>query len=242
MIKSYSNSTISLQYFDSIKWKKRLGKLSHKLQRSQNNQHWNANICSATVMAAATEKFIRQNKPVTPASQEIEIHSEDLTASQFAHLTGIKTKRDSAQSIYSDDFSDTDSEEDEDEDSYFSTQRTAKSYQPTSRRIWDSHFWQDSRKSLPNTTTTTTSSISFKETSTVPALDTQPLCRNKSEPGGSRVPSTVQKGRFKIVWGHEEQEEIGKPLVAPTTNCVEWKRKRANSNRSENSSSALNMQ
>jgi hypothetical protein len=230
MIKSHSNSTISLHYFDSIKWKKRLSRLSNKLHRSQ---HWNAtNTYSATVMAAATEKFIRQNKSATPASQEIEIHSEDLTASQFAHLTGIKTKRNNAQqSIYSTDFSDSDSDTDEEEeDDYFSTQRTAKSYQPTSRRIWDSHFWQDGRKSLPNTT----KSSSLKEIA-------QPLCRNKSEPGGSRVPSMVQKGRFKIVWGHEQEEESAKPIIT-ATNCVEWKRKRACSNESVNSSSTSNMQ
>jgi hypothetical protein len=166
-------------------------------------------------MAAATEKFIK-NKTATPAShQEIEVHSEDLTASQFAHLTGIKTKRNTANSFYSTDFSDSDSDSDTDEDEYFSTQRTTKSYQPTSRSIWDSHFWQDGRKSLPNTAT--------KEK---PTITSQPLSRNSSEPGGSRVPSMVQKGRFKIVWGHEEQEQI----VAPTSHCVEWKRKRASSN------------
>ncbi|KAF1801660.1 hypothetical protein V8B55DRAFT_1036529 [Mucor lusitanicus] len=223
----HSTSTSSLHYFDSIKWKKRLHKISDKLHRSHNNYHWNVKSTkSATALAAATEKFIRTE------STDIAIHSEDLTASQFANLTGIKTKRNSTtHSIYSNDDIYSDSEDDS-EDDYYSTMATStKSGGATSAmRIWDSHFWQDGRKSLPTPIITTplTKSTSLNQVATNAAatsnahLTSQPLVRNKSEPAKS---SCVQKGRFKIVWGQEDTIEI-----KPQVQCVEWKRKRASSN------------
>lgn len=226
----HSTSTSSLHYFDSIKWKKRLHKISHKLHRSHNNNHWNVKSSqSATVLAAATEKYARTE------STKIAIHSEDLTASQFANLTGIKTKRNSSHSIYSREYIDSDSEDDS-EDEYYSTTTTSTNYNTTSMRIWDSHFWQDGRKSLPTITTTPlTKSASLNQVSTAATtttaaaaitpitnnLTSQPLVRNRSEPAKS---SCVQKGRFKIVWGQDDNTEI-KPIQ-----CVEWKRKRASSN------------
>lgn len=268
MIKSYS----TIQHFDSVKWKKRLIKLSHKLHRSHHNHqhHRNANssttmpTTSATALAAATEKFIRH----TPS--EIVIHSEDLTASQFANMTGIKTKRNSLYPSHynSDRYEDDDDEEEldsdeDDEDSrdyYYSTTSVSSSskqpYQPI-MRIWDSHFWQDGnapaqhRKSLPVTSTELSaataatagasnrsmpSAASMGELSTIAstkpttALTSQPLCRHASEPGGNKVPSMIQKGRFKIVWGNDDEETL--PVVAPTSHCVEWKRKRAGSSSS----------
>ncbi|KAI8985268.1 hypothetical protein BDB01DRAFT_850306 [Pilobolus umbonatus] len=155
--------------FDSLKWKKRLHKLlPHNNHNQDHKSNWN--VTSATVLAAATEKFIR-SKPTV-------IHSEDLTASQFAQLTGIHTRR----STYSMDSLDISS----DDDSTKSTQ---------SVNIWDSNFWKDHPLSLT---------------------------RELSEPGGRKVPSMIQKGRFKIVWGQDDNE----PIVAPETHVVEWKRKR----------------
>ncbi|GAN03677.1 hypothetical protein MAM1_0045c03132 [Mucor ambiguus] len=223
----HSTSTSSLHYFDSIKWKKRLHKISDKLHRSHNNHHWNVKSSkSATALAAATEKFIRTE------STDIAIHSEDLTASQFANLTGIKTKRNSTtHSIYSSDDIYSDSEDDS-EDDYYSTMATStKSGTTSAMKIWDSHFWQDGRKSLPTSLITTplTKSTSLNQVATATAaatgsahLTSQPLVRNKSEPAKS---SCVQKGRFKIVWGQEDTIEI-----QPQVQCVEWKRKRASSN------------
>ncbi|KAL9551684.1 hypothetical protein MBANPS3_004136 [Mucor bainieri] len=230
----HSTSTSSLHYFDSIKWKKRLHKISDKLHRSHNNYHWNVKSSkSATALAAATEKFIRTE------STDIAIYSEDLTASQFANLTGIKTKRNSTtHSIYSSDDIYSDSEDDS-EDDYYSTMATStKSGTTSAMKIWDSHFWQDgSRKSLPNPLITTplTKSTSLNQVATTTAtaaanaatsnahLTSQPLVRNKSEP--AKRSSCVQKGRFKIVWGQEDTIEI-----KPQVQCVEWKRKRASSN------------
>lgn len=225
----HSTSTSSLHYFDSIKWKKRLHKISNKLHRSHNNYHWNVKSTkSATALAAATEKFIRTE------STDIAIHSEDLTASQFANLTGIKTKRNSTtHSIYSSDDIYSDSEDDS-EDDYYSTMATStKSGTASVMKIWDSHFWQDGRRSLPTPIITAplTKSTSLNQVATNAAattatsnahLTSQPLVRNKSEPAKS---SCVQKGRFKIVWGQEDTIEI-----KPQVQCVEWKRKRASSN------------
>lgn len=249
MIKShYYSSTI--HHFDAVKWKKRLIKLSHKLHRLHNNNnnhhHWNA-TSSATVMAAAKEKFIRHS---SPTSSDIVIHSEDLTASQFANLTGInsKSKRNSIYSNqcspdYDEEEMDSDEDEDDDEDSrdyyYYSTASLPSSsnnnrqHQPATMRIWDSHFWQDNshqRKSLPTnipsiTLTSATSMNNIATTSSKP-LTSQPLSRHVSEPGGARVPSMIQKGRFKIVWGNDDDTE---PITAPESHCVEWKRKRAGS-------------
>ncbi|KAK4513576.1 Acetoacetate-CoA ligase [Mucor velutinosus] len=224
----HSTSTSSLHYFDSIKWKKRLHKISDKLHRSHNSSLWNVKSSkSATALAAATEKYIRTE------STEIAIHSEDLTASQFANLTGIKTKRNSTtHSIYSSDDIYSDSEDDS-EDDYYSTMATSTksgSGATPAMKIWDSHFWQDGRKSLPTPIITTplTKSTSLNQVTTAATatksvhLTCQPLVRNKSEPAKS---SCVQKGRFKIVWGQEDTVEI-----KPQVQCVEWKRKRASSN------------
>ncbi|ORE12697.1 hypothetical protein BCV71DRAFT_252114 [Rhizopus microsporus] len=145
-----SNST---SYFDTTKWKK---KLTIPLKRHRNNVHWNG---SATAKAAATEKFIRRNK---------EVLSEDLTASQFANITGIKkTKRYEEEAHLSDDDADS---------------------------------------------TTTSASQPLL----VSSLTSLPLTRHKSEPG------VIQKGRFKITWGMDDESA----MITPEINCVEWKRKK----------------
>lgn len=204
---------------NSTKWKKRLLNLSHKLHRS--NNHWNAASSSATAMAAATEKFIRHS---TPATSEIIIHSEDLTASQFANLTGIKTKR--ASLYYTSTPGDMSVDEDEsdddeeDDDFYTSSLSSSHKHQPA-MKIWDSHFWKDASSS-----TKLASSASLKDiSSTEKLISSQPLSRHTSEPGGQRVPSMIQKGRFKIVWGGDDNE----PITPTAPQCVEWKRKRASS-------------
>lgn len=216
---------------NSNKWKKRLINLSHKLQRS--NNHWNASF-SATAMAAATEKFIRHSTPpTTNNSSEIIIHSEDLTASQFANLTGIKTSYTQTYEDSEDDEEDEedDDEEDEDDDDsrdyYTSSLSSCHPKSTQSMRIWDSHFWKDTKlpssasmKDLTSTTTATTIAADEKL-----ILTSQPLARHTSEPGGQRVPSMIQKGRFKIVWGGDDNE----PITHPVPQCVEWKRKRAGS-------------
>lgn len=162
----------SIQHFDSIKWKKRLTKL---VKRSP--KECGRNATSATVMAAATEKYIRSKPPT-------EIATEDLTASQFAHITGMNTRR-SEPSLTSDDESD---------DDLLLTASTTYT-PPQSMQIWDSHFW--------------------KETGTT--------CLTRELSEGVKVPSMIQKGRFKIVWGRDDNE----PIVAPAPHVVEWKRKRA---------------
>lgn len=229
----YNNSATTLHHFDSVKWKRRFFNLSHKLHRSNNN-HWNA-ASSATAMAAATEKYIRHRKNSPTDTSEIAIHSEDLTASQFANLTGIKTKKNpvyysssSAGEMY---VEEEDSDEEDDEDSRdFYTASVSSSHKQNNQpamKIWDSHFWQDNnqRKSLPSIPLNT--SVSMNEIASE-KLCSQPLSRHISEPGGARVPSMIQKGRFKIVWGGDDNE----PIVRPESHCVEWKRKRASSNSS----------
>jgi hypothetical protein len=210
-------STVSQS--NSTKWKKRLINLSHKLHRSNNhNNHWNASS-SATAMAAATEKFIRHS---TPATSEIRIHSEDLTASQFANLTGIKTKRASFYTSTPGDMSvdedESDEEDEEDARDFYTSSLSSSHKHQSAMKIWDSHFWKDANnKNLA-------SSSSLKDVS-LKNISSQPLSRHTSEPGGQRVPSMIQKGRFKIVWGGDDNE----PITPTAPQCVEWKRKRSSS-------------
>jgi hypothetical protein len=269
----HNSTTTTLHHFDSAKWKKRLFNISHKLHRSHNNNHWNAAATSATAMAAATEKFVRHSSPTTtynhhqtapssprPRSDDIAIHSEDLTASQFANLTGIKTKRNSQQhSIYyptsdvyeessSDDEDYDDDEEEDPRDYYYSSTTSAASssnrhshQHPAAMRIWDSHFWQDGRKSLPIPILTSTTSM--KELAAGPSnkITSQPLSTHISEPGRfmrAPAPSVVQKGRFKIVWGGQEEDSQQEPIIKHEPHCVEWKRKRVGSNSSTGSTNA----
>ncbi|KAI8047677.1 uncharacterized protein B0P05DRAFT_576241 [Gilbertella persicaria] len=134
-------------------------------------------------MAAATEKFIRNTPDI--------IHSEDLTASQFAHLTGINTKRNSLYSI-----DESESESDMEDDCYYSTTNSALTHD-TAIQIWDSQFWNQGKHAI----------ISPAE----------------------KMPSMIQKGRFKIVWGQIDDDTV--TYIQPSTiRCVEWKRKRASSN------------
>lgn len=231
----YNNSASTLHHFDSVKWKRRFFNLSHKLHRT-NNSHWNA-ASSATAMAAATEKYIRHTKITPTGTSEIVIHSEDLTASQFANLTGIKTKRNpvyysssAAGDMYVEDEDSDEDEDDEDSRDFYTA--SVSSYKQNNQpvmKIWDSHFWQDNnqRKSLPSIPLTTSSSMKEIASEKI-ELCSQPLSRHISEPGGARVPSMIQKGRFKIVWGGDDNE----PIVRPESHCVEWKRKRASSNSS----------
>ncbi|CEP20031.1 hypothetical protein [Parasitella parasitica] len=218
----HSASTSTLQYFDPAKWKTKLHKISDKLHRGTHS--WNVKASqSPTVLAAATEKYIR-TKPT-----EISINSEDLTASQFANLTGIKTNRNSLQSIYSSDYAYSDSDDDS-ECGYYTTMASSSTSgnRRDSMHIWDSHFWHDGRKSLPAAITTAPlgKSNSLNQVSTVASskpLTSQPLVRNRSEPPKG---TCFQKGRFKIVFGQDDSNvEVKQP--AP---CVEWKRKRASSN------------
>ena len=230
MIKS--NQTI--HHFDAIKWKRRLINFSNKLNRSHSaNHHWNACGTSATAMAAATEKVIRHHTDPS----EIVIHSEDLTASQFANMTGIKTKRNSIYSssppdfVEEDDMDSDDSDDDYSRDYYNSYYSISSSHNNNNKHhapatIWDSHFWQD-RKSAPTTTSVSMKAIASHANNTPCS---QPLSRQTSEPGGTKVPSMVQKGRFKIVWGNDDSTTNSEPVRPP--NCVEWKRKRAGSSSS----------
>ncbi|KAG1148862.1 hypothetical protein G6F37_000540 [Rhizopus arrhizus] len=164
------------QCFDTNKWKR---KFNFTLKLNRTHPHYRNG--SATAKAAATEKFIRKNMKET-------IISEDLTASQFANLTGIKTKRDDEESSSDDDADST----------------STSTSQPLT--IWDSHFWLDRRfkHSIP---------ISQSQ----PCISSIPLTRHRSEP------TVIQKGRFKIIWGMDDNE----PMVTTTkSNCVEWKRKK----------------
>ncbi|CAO3694080.1 unnamed protein product [Rhizopus stolonifer] len=176
MILNYSNP----QYFDTSKWKRKLA-FPLKLHRNHKRNG------SATVRAAATEKYVKRNS-------QPEITSEDLTASQFANITGIKKKRDDENIC------------NKDESDYKST----SSNHPLS--IWDTHFWHNNNDRPKHLIT---SSISEPCISTCLS---QPLSRNISQSG------TIQKGRFKIIWGMDTEQT--KVIITPQINCVEWKRKK----------------
>ncbi|KAI8367075.1 hypothetical protein BD560DRAFT_400027 [Blakeslea trispora] len=102
--------------------RKRWHRLSYKLSREKRyEEEWHH-----TTMAAATEKFIRN-------SSTHDIHTEDLTASQFASLTGIHHRT----SI--------DSESDSDSDSDLEDILSIHSNQQDIQ-IWDTQFWQSTAK------------------------------------------------------------------------------------------------
>ncbi|KAI9264785.1 hypothetical protein BY458DRAFT_476725 [Sporodiniella umbellata] len=98
-----------MQCFDTNKWSKKI-KLPLKLQRTHKRNG------SAMVKAAATEKYVKRRG-------QAEMTCEDLTASQFADITGLKKKSEMVES----------------EDDRSDTTSTA------SLTIWDSHFWQNNK-------------------------------------------------------------------------------------------------
>ncbi|KAI7897801.1 uncharacterized protein BX663DRAFT_490625 [Cokeromyces recurvatus] len=154
-------------------------------------------------MAAATEKFIRKS------SYDTTIHSEDLTASQFAHLTGIDRKRATSICCSSSTTDDDDSDDLESDDDGYSSPHHYSTVGPTVC-IWDDHFWQNANnKTLPFPTK--------EEIVKNECITRTPTCHS------------VQKGRFKIIWG-QQQENYNEIVTvpAPSSKCVEWKRKRAN--------------
>ncbi|KAI8097770.1 uncharacterized protein BX664DRAFT_327222 [Halteromyces radiatus] len=115
---------------------------------------WPRKRDTATSIAAATEKYIRHTST---------IQCENLTAKEFAHLTGIHLK-----------------DEEEDDDNYSQTTRSAllHVHTPTATirssrttasckkpRIWDQDFWQHQQKSSHLSRTNTVSSSSTPATS-----------------------------------------------------------------------------
>ncbi|KAI9486250.1 MAG: hypothetical protein EXX96DRAFT_548286 [Benjaminiella poitrasii] len=226
MLKSSSSPSISsYNYFDTFKWKKRLQKLSHKLHPSGSHDYWQT--ASATTLAAATEKFIRKSHKL---DTDIVIHSEDLTASQFAHLTGIDRtrKRASGSSSYYYSSSTTDFEDSDDSDSengyhHYATTTVG----PTAMCIWDYHFWQSATcKNLPIATPLVTKDEkeATHDSQLVENVKTRDNVITRTVTSHS-----VQKGRFKIVWGQEDDDDSKTASSAPSSHCVEWKRKRASS-------------
>lgn len=150
---------------------------------------------SPTALAAATEKFIRH----TPA----QVNCEDLTAKEFAELTGIKIKMD-------DDCITTTTpplQKTVDSNSY-----ERKCY--SMPRIWDSDFWHQSGggSSLFSACSSSTA------TTTCPPCECSSLRRN-------RGPSIITKGRFKIVLGQDDEHDESQETQM-SCDVVEWKRKR----------------
>ncbi|KAI8331482.1 hypothetical protein BC941DRAFT_438491 [Chlamydoabsidia padenii] len=156
----------------------------------------------ATTLAAAHEKYIHR--------QQHNIECENLTAKEFAQLTGIDLKE----------------EEDDDEEAAYvslpldqpssllntirSSRTTASHKKP---KIWDHDFWKQHPPSLLTTDccSSSSSSSSLRRKSTLGSVD-RPCS------------SVFQKGRFQIVVGDYDEEDPIQPQPPP---CLEWKRKRS---------------
>ncbi|KAG0175233.1 hypothetical protein DFQ28_002093 [Apophysomyces sp. BC1034] len=249
------------------KWRKGLALFS-KLSCSQKKE----NEKPLTVRAAATEKIVRRRPCPSPG-----IHSEDLTASQFANITGIKIKKVGkyadgffdlqADSSDDDDDDDDDDEEDKDEENdngndeneepvvmttttIYSAPTSTSGSRAKLPRIWESNFWQrnnnNNSRYCPATSFSSSSSnplssdggftllsTSSTEASTMslsPPNNETPyisLLRHQSARERPTNPSIIQKGRFKIVIGQDDDLTIDKPIITPEKHCVEWKRKRS---------------
>ncbi|KAI8375964.1 uncharacterized protein BYT42DRAFT_546700 [Radiomyces spectabilis] len=207
---------------------------------------------SPTTIAAATEKYVRHR------STQPTVKCEDLTAKEFAQLTGIKIIQSHHDDIEDDD--DSDQNGDSHLDIHAATvgypltvhsSRTAmssESRKPASLpRIWDSDFWHGSyRKSLPvsyvssasNHTAISSVGSMSSSGSTAGASSTShdtPFIshlRRRSIANDTnsmqRGTSIIRKGRFKIVLGPETGDTP--PPTPVFEQCVEWKRKRNPSN------------
>lgn len=159
------------------------------------SRHQHQSSSSRMALAAATEKFVRHSPPEV-------IKCEDLTAKEFAQLTGINL--DANSSIQS----------------HQITTRSAMSERPHPR-IWDSDFWHH-----PSSPSSSSSCSSSTSTSNLPSLFSC-MRTDSNSSSASRGPSIIRKGRFKIVVGQETE-----PVSPTTTKeefVLEWKRKRADS-------------
>lgn len=163
---------------------------------------------SPTALAAATEKFIRH----TPA----QVKCEDLTAKEFAELTGIKIKMDDNCIT-----TNTPLQQTVESDSY-----ERKRY--SMPRIWDSDFWHQGSGAGSSLFSACSSSTA---TTTCPPCECSPLRR-------SRGPSIITKGRFKIVLGQDDEHDESSQETQTSCEVVEWKRKRTHTTESSDSWSA----
>lgn len=193
------------------KWKRGLAFISPK--HYYNKKKYKS---SPTTVAAATEKVLCHTK------QQQQVKCEDLTAQEFAKMAGIKIKTtddeeeinnvDQTISSYKHDMLTVD-EPMMTQMTSFST-RTALSSK-SCHQIWESDFWQ----THPNTSklcklNTENSNLSTSTNSN----DT--LLSNKG--------TVIQKGRFKICVGQQDNDE-SEPVSQHHHVVLEWKRKRSNS-------------
>ncbi|ORX57370.1 hypothetical protein DM01DRAFT_1333997 [Hesseltinella vesiculosa] len=219
---------------ESARWFKRLLKYTKKKKPVPKQP-------TATCMAAATEKCIRRRYS--------SIQCENLTAREFAHLTGI-------------DIVTTDEVDDQ---LYINTTHQSNlSLQGATMRscrtsvsckkpgILDQDFWQLSRTSTCQDQTSSVSSCSNSShqtsfsaisgfcnnsasttlTNIDPDKQKHLACVFSSSCNTSRPCSVIQKGRFKIVVGDDPDEQLDQDLhhdaiVSPPPAVVEWKRKRS---------------
>ncbi|KAI9009919.1 hypothetical protein CLU79DRAFT_774507 [Phycomyces nitens] len=251
------------------RWRRGLAMFTKWSQNSRNKKRWDN---SPTALAAATEKVCHRQASST-------IKCEDLTAKEFAQLTGIKIRS-------------TDDEY-EDEEAYYATAplttdlpinayqfsvqsaRSAQSSESRAKqsllRIWDSDFWQHQShtinfhpavsrihptksKSMPvqpipihssacsdhtalssvGSTFSAHSSSGSTEATSYTSHDTPFLSHirrqstfaiDPSAKPQQRATNVIQKGRFKIVLGHDH-DGTDEQVIALPEQVVEWKRKR----------------
>lgn len=222
----HSNSTSTAATSGASRWRKGLAVFSRwHQQHYSSNRRWSH---SPTTLAAATEKVICHTK-------KQDVKCEDLTAQEFAQLTGIKIKE--ADLLLE--------EEASVEEDHWLTTQSARSTDRLS--IWDSSFWHHDNPHGCNSSTATTRSCSnthprlfalrrhqYTKTSTNSSdLPSPPSLLSHSSSASSaqssccsRGASVITKGRFKIVVGQPEEDNDETESLQTAADVVEWKRKR----------------
>ncbi|KAI8335543.1 hypothetical protein BC941DRAFT_430598 [Chlamydoabsidia padenii] len=225
---THSNATTMA----GTKWRKKLTRLSKKLQSGSRQE------MPMTAAAAATEKLLRRPKAT--------VQTEDLTASQFASMAGIKIQRgryhqetDEPSMTFDDDDDDDYSDEDSDTTEMLPFQqltvKATKTHQgslpcvtslSSSRSIWDARFWQQQQQPKQQKDK---SDVMYSDLSTNDSLSSAASTLDTCLYTPSSKPRVLHKGRFQIVMGDTPTSE---PLIRTgssesSNNVVEWHRKRA---------------
>ncbi|ORY94588.1 hypothetical protein BCR43DRAFT_494266 [Syncephalastrum racemosum] len=223
----HSNSTTTAAASGASRWRKGLAVFSRwHQQHYPSSRRWSH---SPTTLAAATEKVICHTK-------KQDIKCEDLTAQEFAQMTGIKIKE--ADLLME--------EEASVEEDHWLTTQSARSTDRLS--IWDSSFWHHGDPhGCSNSSTATTRSCSnthprlfalrrhqYTNTSTTSSdLPSPPSLLSHSSSASSaqssccsRGAGVITKGRFKIVVGQTEENYDETESLQTAADVVEWKRKR----------------
>ncbi|KAL0078997.1 hypothetical protein J3Q64DRAFT_1697546 [Phycomyces blakesleeanus] len=181
-IKHSPPPSISSQTANHSRWRRGLAMFTKWSQNSRNKKRWDN---SPTALAAATEKVCHRHASST-------IKCEDLTAKEFAQLTGIKirTTDDTSSNASYININDDETENEDEEEAYYATAplttdlpinayqfsvqsaRSAQSSESRAKqsllRIWDSDYWHHQSHAITFHPAATNSRIHPTKSKSVP--------------------------------------------------------------------------